>query len=255
MSSNILSVGISYSANGGFSASAFGFSYSANGLQFDPSISASYTINGNIEVNRKSQTTSTTSTSVTNSMQVLTQAAKELTANMISEAEWPDFKTYDAGTLKTVESVAPAKVLKAEVISVDQRADLVRIPKQIYLEEGRTVDVTFNFIASDGRNGNQLVRNELLQTLKTALSNVKDIRSIDVSATTNGAHKDHRHPAGKAMDIDMFNGNSVRNMQKSQMIIDFQKALENTPYIHQNFGPKYHYLAGHHNHVHFSINL
>ncbi len=38
---------------------------------------------------------------------------------MIAAAEWPDFKTYDAGTLKTVECVAPAKVLKAEVINTE----------------------------------------------------------------------------------------------------------------------------------------
>ena len=131
----------------------------------------------------------------------------------------------------------------------------MHIPNPINLPDGRKIKVSFNYTSSDGKNGNQPVRTPLYLTLRDGLMKTTEINSIDISATTNGSHQDWRHPAGKAMDIDNFNGTQVRNMQNSQMIINFQKALETNPYWYQDFGPKYHFYPGHQTHVHFSINL
>ena len=131
----------------------------------------------------------------------------------------------------------------------------VKIPNPITLDDGRKVSVTFDYTSpSDDKNGNQPIRRETLDVLKSALLSNKDINSIDISASTNGNHDDPRHKEGLALDIDKFNKTRVIEMQSSKMIIRFQKALEATGKLHQNFGPEYNFAKGHENHVHFSLN-
>lgn len=87
--SSLTSVGFNYSQNGGFSASVFGFnfSYTSGSLSFDPSISASYTININSQLNRHTQATSANSPGLSDQMKRLEEITKELLANMIKPVE------------------------------------------------------------------------------------------------------------------------------------------------------------------------
>jgi hypothetical protein len=141
-----------------------------------------------------------------------------------------------------------------EFVNQNTPTDFVAIPNSIVLSDGRNIGVTFKYTSSDGKNGNNPIRSRTLAVLKTALLMTPGITSIDISASTNGNHKDPRHKEGLGLDIDMFNNVPVRRMQESQMIIDFQKALEGTGFLYQIFGPTYKFTPGHESHVHFTVN-
>jgi hypothetical protein len=51
----------------------------------------------------------------------------------------------------------------------DPALDLVAIPSPIILKDGRHIGVTFLFVSSDGKSGNQPVRARTLAVLKHAL--------------------------------------------------------------------------------------
>jgi hypothetical protein len=128
-----------------------------------------------------------------------------------------------------------------------------KVPLYVTLSDGRQVDITTNYKTSDGKYANQLIRQVTLDVLIEALEATKGITSIDISASTNGYHDCTCHREGLALDIDAFNGTYVRDMQSSQLVIDFQKNLAANIFVDQNFGPSYNYLGGHESHVHFSV--
>lgn len=89
------------------------------------------------------------------------------------------------------------------------------------------------------------------------------ITSIDVSTTTTGKHSpSSNHYAsngGRAIDIDMVNGISVKNPKSHEKVDAFQRAIRKNPILRENFGPniqekegKTKRISGHNNHIHIA---
>ena len=156
----------------------------------------------------------------------------------------------------------------------------MHIPQLIQLSTGSTVKVTFgsslkqpeNLIISADRLVDQRLIPTLIQALNIASETVK-IESIHISATTNGhegkqyTNSNHRKENGaRAIDISRINGNNIFDLgANNPLVIALQNALDETPYIRENFGPYFRHKKrktyqsnglhqGHKNHIHFSIN-
>jgi hypothetical protein len=147
------------------------------------------------------------------------------------------------------------------------------IPQKILLNNGISVNVFFKD-TKDGISSNQQINVRTLECLKSALEMVNEdgqvINSIVITATTNGhpffnldgSPKLSDHHPGAAIDIGAINGIVING--PSALTTFLQNALNQYPYIRENFGPGsqqcYKFglnlgkvISGHNGHIHFSI--
>jgi len=139
-------------------------------------------------------------------------------------------------------------------------------PTSIQLNNGKKVTVTFGTTSSDNKSAYQQVSVKLIQAVVNALnlsSAQITITDIYIKATTNGAHAPtSNHYLGLAVDISRINGQYVQNLGGSNPLVQqLQIALDNVPNSRENFGPAFqhklgtdHYVGGHTDHIHFSVN-
>jgi hypothetical protein len=146
-------------------------------------------------------------------------------------------------------------------------------PQKITLTNGKTVNLYFKD-TKDGISSNQQINVRTLECLKSALEIVNEdgqvINSIVITATTNGhpyfnldgSPKISDHHPGAAIDIGAINGIVING--PSALTLFLQSALNQFPYIRENFGPGsqqcYKFglnlgkvIPGHNGHIHFSI--
>lgn len=74
------------------------------------------------------------------------------------------------------------------------------------------VNVTYNYTASDGKNGDQPITQALAAEVTAIVGATPGITSVDVSCTTNGHAVEgapYDHQQGRAVDIDAINGIAV----------------------------------------------
>ncbi len=150
-----------------------------------------------------------------------------------------------------------------------------KIPNQLLLDNGDTVNVTFGVTKSDKQNADQEVATLLIDGIKFALNqannNLQDsekITDIYVMATTNGKHgTDSNHYKGTAVDISRINGQKMIVSGLTQQIIELQEAMDDFQNVRENFGPHFKHkffigsntwdlsynVGGHQDHIHFSV--
>jgi len=199
VSSNMLSVSMNYSSNYGFSFSMFGFNMTSSGVQYDPSISASYTFNGEFKINRKNETQTTDAT---------TAKALELVKEAVER---------QVASLQNVELASPKNELLTLKVEV--------IVKEGYLSKHlKLADVIYSETAIVKKIDNTptVEHIENLKILGTEVydkiyerfgGNVKVNSSYRTPALNKavGGEPTSQHMVGQAIDIDGING--VSNSQ------------------------------------------
>jgi len=97
--------------------------------------------------------------------------------------------------------------------------------------------ITFKNDDPHGKSPNQPV------TTKTALMVEKaviksGVKSVNINSTTGGKHAaTSNHAKGRAVDIDIVNGTSVRSQGASPAVKSLQSAFAASPDVRENFGP------------------
>lgn len=192
---------------------------------------------------------------------------------LLEEGTDKDNRLYESAEHKYIDSI------RTYLDEYDLPGSM-HIPRFIQLNTGDIVKITFGsslrnpekFIISADRLVDQRLIPSLVQALNKTNETVK-IYSIHISATTNGhdgkqyANSNHRKENGaRALDISKINGKNVADLgPKSPLVIAFQNALDETPYVRENFGPYFRHKKrkiyrstalreDHRNHIHFSIN-
>ena len=131
----------------------------------------------------------------------------------------------------------------------------------------KTVKVQFKNTA-DGKSSD----NPVVPTLKTAFEGTvagaaqeTTIESATITATTNGKHSPtSRHYLGKALDIGLVNGVSVRAIGNADPVKALQESFETQAGARENYGPAQNCKSGkqetrksivnsHKGHIHFSV--
>ena len=141
------------------------------------------------------------------------------------------------------------------------------IPKSFITDDGTKVSVTFKYKSPTGGYGDYALSKDAVSLLIKGINDANisgaGITSIDVSTTTTGKHSpSSNHYAsngGRAIDIDMVNGISVKNPKSHEKVDAFQRAIRKNPILRENFGPniqekegKTKRISGHNNHIHIA---
>ena len=141
------------------------------------------------------------------------------------------------------------------------------IPKSFITDDGTKVSVTFKYKSPTGGYGDYALSKDAVSLLIKGINDANisgaGITSIDVSTTTTGKHSpSSNHYAsngGRAIDIDMVNGISVKNPKSHEKVDAFQRAIRENPILRENFGPhiqekegKTKRISGHNNHIHIA---
>lgn len=120
---------------------------------------------------------------------------------------------------------------------------------------------------NDGVNSNRLINPAAVRALGIVVeeaSQESNIFSIHISSTTNGAHSatsNHYVENGAtAIDISRVNGIKMLVSGANAQVMALQNAIENLPNVNENFGPYMKkkrgvnvQVAGHKDHIHFSV--
>ncbi|MDD3211173.1 MULTISPECIES: RHS repeat domain-containing protein [Bacteroides] len=141
------------------------------------------------------------------------------------------------------------------------------IPKTFVTDDGTEVNVTFNYNSPTGGNGNKALSKDAVGLLITGVNEANNsganITSVDVSTTTTGKHSStsahYVSNGGRAFDIDVVNGVSVRNSSSHNQVDAIQNGMKTNPNLRENYGPnvqekagKKFPISGHDNHIHAS---
>jgi RHS repeat-associated protein len=141
------------------------------------------------------------------------------------------------------------------------------IPKTFVTDDGTKVKVTFNYNSSTGGNGDKALSKDAVSLFITGVNEANNsgagITSVDVSTTTTGQHSStsahYVSNGGRAFDIDVVNGVSVRNSSSHDQVDAIQTGMKTNPNLRENYGPniqekagKKISISGHDNHIHAS---
>ena len=141
------------------------------------------------------------------------------------------------------------------------------IPKTFVTDDGTEVNVTFNYNSPTGGNGDKALSKDAVGLLITGVNEANNsganITSVDVSTTTTGKHSStsahYVSNGGRAFDIDVVNGVSVRNSSSHNQVDAIQNGMKTNPNLRENYGPnvqekagKKFPISGHDNHIHAS---
>ncbi|MCK9311585.1 MAG: hypothetical protein M0P26_04815 [Bacteroidales bacterium] len=141
------------------------------------------------------------------------------------------------------------------------------IPKTFVTDDGTKVHVTFNYNSPTGGNGDKALSKDAVSLLITGVNEANNsganIISIDASTTTTGKHSStsahYVSNGGRAFDIDIVNGVSVRNSNSHEHVDAIQNGMKKNPNLRENYGPniqekagKKITISGHDNHIHAS---
>jgi len=141
------------------------------------------------------------------------------------------------------------------------------IPKTFVTDDGTEVKVTFNYNSPTGGNGDKALSKDAVGLLITGVNEANNsgsnITSVDVSTTTTGKHSStsahYVSNGGRAFDIDVVNGVSVRNSNSHDQVDAIQNGMKTNPNLRENYGPniqekagKKFPISGHNNHIHAS---
>lgn len=141
------------------------------------------------------------------------------------------------------------------------------IPKTFVTDDGTEVKVTFNYNSSTGGNGDKALSKDAVGLLITGVNEANNSgsnrTSVDVSTTTTGKHSStsahYVSNGGRAFDIDVVNGVSVRNSNSHDQVDAIQNGMKTNPNLRENYGPniqekagKKFPISGHDNHIHAS---
>ena len=135
---------------------------------------------------------------------------------------------------------------------------------KVILPNGKEVSIAF-LKTRDGVSSDNSVAKLLLEALIFALNeatNMVNISSITISATTNGGHSPtSNHPKGLALDISRLDGVPMIQSGLTNKIKELQLGFDRFPRIRENFGPFFLHKFGsnfpsaplHNEHIHISV--
>jgi RHS repeat-associated protein len=116
----------------------------------------------------------------------------------------------------------------------------------IELGNGNFVEVKFQD-TNGGVSSDNKVSMELINAVKAAIIEtniVYSIKSITISATTNGGHESPRHPGGRAVDISAINGIAINTGKLNKLVSQLQYNYEQQKGRRENFGPAFMFKSG-----------
>jgi hypothetical protein len=136
------------------------------------------------------------------------------------------------------------------------------------------ISVNFGSTFSDGKSAEKAVSPLLTEILQNSIANAnhilppnQKITSIEIKSTTNGTHiRSSNHTKKTAIDISKINDVEIIQQSTTAIVPVFQQALDQEPYIRENFGPAFKHktfadgskdnnfkVPGHFDHIHISV--